>query len=836
MAQYWAIKAQYPEAILFFRLGDFYEMFGEDAQKAAVPLEVVLTARAGLPMCGVPYHASTGYIRKLIKAGFKVAICEQLEQPGASKGIVKRGVTRVITAGTILEDLLLDARQNNYLMSVCFDDKLALASLTAADISTGSFFTFQTSFKDFPSEIIKYAPGELLISKKFGTNQTVQNILSDLGVNVSTFDESEVDTSLAAKTFGKDFYARLNFKNNDIALFSVAALLSYLKKMQQADFNAFNKIKIIQNSDFMRLDAAAVKNLELLTSSDGRKEGSLLGAIDLCLTPMGSRMLKNWLIKPLTDIAAINSRYEMIGFFINSPELRAALRESFKTIADIERILARALSGSVSPKELISLKNSLLTLKHIAFRLNLDITKPFEDTHDIIDQIEITLNEEAPVQIKDGGIIKAGVNKDLDELRAVSSDIKKVISDMEIEERRITGVNNLKIGYTSVFGYYIELTKSNIAQAPAHYIRKQTLTNCERYITQELKDLEETILSSAEKILRLETELFNVLRRFVALKAPQISAAANALAELDIYAAFAENAVSYGYVKPKLTNTSALNVQGARHPVIEQILKSGEFVSNDINLDGERERIVILTGPNMSGKSTYLRQTALIVIMAQIGSFVPASFAEVGVCDAIFTRIGAGDNLAGGQSTFMVEMTETANIINSYTDKSLIILDEVGRGTSTYDGMSIAWACLEYFASAAVENKGSKILFATHYFELTALAEKLKGVINLSVAVKEHGGTVHFMHKIVKGFADKSYGIHVAKIAGLPHKLIERAAQILKDLEKNTLKPKEPKAQEEFFCSTMPQILVELSEIDTNALTPIEALNIISLWKEKYKN
>ncbi|MCL2389686.1 MAG: DNA mismatch repair protein MutS, partial [Elusimicrobia bacterium] len=656
MAQYWSIKADYPDAILFFRLGDFYEMFGPDAQKAAAPLEVVLTMRQGIPMCGVPYHASAGYIKKLIKAGFKVAVCEQLEEAGVSKGIVKRGVTRVITPGTIFEDSLLEARQNNYLMSVYFDAGFTLASIAAADISTGSFFTLQTSFKDLQSEILKYSPGEILTPLGTAENQTLQNVLNQTQVSVSTFDETSLtpqySQTLVTNQFGGGFLKKLNFKNNEIALTSVAALLQYLHKTQSLGFGAFSEAKIINNADYMRLDAAAVENLEILTSNSGAKEGSLLGAIDATITPMGSRKFRAWAIKPLLNLERINARYASVEFFMKASQGRRTLRDNFKTLADIERITSRVQNGTANPKEMVSLKNSLITLKNTALFLKSNgasgeietLGETFLSNDEIINKIEITLNEEAPLQLKDGGIIRSGVNKDLDELRNISNDVKKFISGLEEQERKKTGINNLKIGYTSVFGYYIEITKSNISQAPEHYIRKQTLTNCERYITQELKNLEETILSAQEKTLRLETELFAELKNFIVRHAAQINKTADSAAELDVYASNAEIALNNNYVRPVLTNTSVLNITGARHPVIELILKSGEFVSNDISLDGAGKRVVILTGPNMSGKSTYLRQTALIVIMAQMGCFVPAASAEIGVCDAIFTRIGAGDN------------------------------------------------------------------------------------------------------------------------------------------------------------------------------------------------
>jgi DNA mismatch repair protein MutS len=590
----------------------------------------------------------------------------------------------------------------------------------------------------------------------------------------------------------------------------------------------------------MYLDTVAIKNLELINSmTSGKTENSLLSVMDSTKTPMGARTIRQWLIKPLLDISKIESRQNIVRFFIKNSTLRKEIVEKLKTVSDIERITARVSSGSANPKDLAALKNSLKTIDNISKIVKsadgLDFN--FSENTQITNKISSCLSDEPSVSIKDGNVIKNGVNAELDELRKMSNDAKVYISNLEAKERATSGINNLKIGYTSVFGYYIEIRKSNVASVPKHYVRKQTVTAGERYITEELKILEGKILSAQEKTLRLENSIFNTLIQEISVFTADILKTSQVISEIDIFCGFAENAIEYNYVCPKISEGRELSIKDGRHPVVERILRNGEFTANDITFD-ENSKVMILTGPNMSGKSTYLRQTALIVIMAQIGSFVPSQSAEIGLVDKIFTRIGAGDNLAGGESTFMVEMSETANILNQYTQRSLIILDEVGRGTSTYDGMSIAWSIIEFFADDKRKaNAGAKILFVTHYFELTGLSETLKGVVNYSIDVKEWNGDVIFLHKIVKGSADKSYGIHVAKIAGMPRQVIERAYKILSKLEKNAVESSKyvESPQIEFFYAAESQILTELKNIDINALSPIETFNILKNWKEHYK-
>lgn len=848
MQQYLNIKAQYPDVILFFRLGDFYEMFGDDAIKAHKILEVILTKRQTTPMCGVPYHSVNNYIRKLIKAGFKIAICEQLEDPATVKGIVKRGVVRVITPGTILEDNLLDSKQNNFLMSIILDSLEKNIAIAISDISTGDFFTYRSTLSNLENEITKYKPNEIIVSQKDSVNEKLQTILQKFEILASPIKDIYADSSYCEnfikKTLNVQSLTHFNIADKPDIISAVGAIFVYVQENQPQTISVLQNIKFMENNDFMVLDSVAVRNLEILRSlSTLKQEGSLLSAIDSTITPMGARLLKNWLIKPLLNVAQITERQQNVAMFVEKSSLKEELRQDLKSVSDMDRIVSRIVSGGANPKELLSLKDSLTIItgiiakleKELSFKNNIDKSI----AQNIIDKIEAYIEPETPILLKDGNVIKSGVSKELDEFRLLSKDAKKYISDLEISEKQKTGINTLKIGYTSVFGYYIDVTKSNIHLVPAHYVRKQTLTNSERYITQELKTLEEKIISAQDKIIKLETELFVSLRQEIAAYSNYILNLSSIIAELDIFLSFADNAIKYNYCCPKISDSKNLILKDARHPVIEQILKSGNFVANDINLNDSTDRVMIITGPNMSGKSTYLRQTALIVIMAQIGSFVPCSSAEIGIVDRIFTRIGAGDNLAGGESTFMVEMSETANILNQYTDRSLIILDEVGRGTSTYDGMSIAWAIIESFSDMSNKNNiGAKVLFATHYFEITSLANK-NGIINKSVDVKEWNGSVIFLHKIVDGAADKSYGIHVAKIAGLPYKVTKRAYEILNGLErnlhKNFSKFEDEIQQPTLFTSIEPEILIELNKLDIDSLRPIDALKLLSEWKEKYK-
>ncbi|MDR0617689.1 MAG: DNA mismatch repair protein MutS [Endomicrobium sp.] len=850
MQQYWDIKSKYSEMILFFRLGDFYEMFGQDASKAAPLLDVVLTQRSGIPMCGVPYHSANSYIRKLISNGLKVAICDQLEDAKISNGIVKRGVTKIITPGTVLDDILLESKENNFLMALYFENVNDSFFVAFADISTGQFFTLETTLKAITTEISKYHVSELLIYSNNIQNKYVQDLVSNIKIPISKIDNNFFDYENAKNTIEKlfAFNAVKKFGLSKKGTVCVCgALVSYIQEMQPQSVGIFSNIRYIRNSDFMYLDTVAIKNLEILSSMcSGNLENSLLWVVDSTKTAMGARTLRNWIIQPLLDIEKIKDRHNVVKFFIDNSNVCKDVIENLKRILDIERIAARISSLTVSPKDLIALKHSLKLVNEISNIINsvpgLPINIPKNEQ--VISKISNFIVEDPPISLKDGGVIRNGVSDKLDELRELSTGVKTYLSNIETKEKQATGINNLKIGFTSVFGYYIEITKSNIALAPKHYIRKQTLTNAERYITEELKALEEKILSSQEKILILENELFNNLKLEIISYLQDILKTSQIVAKIDIFCSFAKDALEHNYICPIITNTQELYIKDGRHPVVERILKNGEFVSNDVSFN-ENSKIIIITGPNMAGKSTYLRQTALIVIMAQIGCFVPAREAKIGVIDRIFTRIGAGDNLAGGQSTFMIEMSETATILNKYTQKSLIIFDEVGRGTSTYDGMSIAWSIIEFFADAKKEaNNGVKVLFATHYFELTDLSNTFSGIVNYNVSVKEYNGDLVFLHKIIKGSADKSYGIHVAKIAGIPIKVIDRAYKILNKLEANhqIISKTNTDSQMDFFIiggkNSLVQedskILQDLRNVDLDALSPTKALKILSDWKEKY--
>jgi DNA mismatch repair protein MutS len=848
MQQYGDIKSKYPGMLLFFRLGDFYEMFGDDAVQAAPILDVVLTKRTGTPMCGVPYHSVNIYIRKLISSGLKVVICDQLEDAGISKGIVKRGVTKVITPGTVLEDVLLESKKNNFLMALYFENVTDSLFAAFADISTGEFFTLETSLKAILTEISKHPISELLIPSSNVENKFAESLIANIKVPISNIDDCSFKYENAKKTIEDlfDFNTIKKFSLNKKGLVCVCgALLSYIKEIQPQSVGIFSNIRYIRSSDFMYLDSVAIKNLEILSCMySGKLENSLLSVVDSTKTAMGARTLRNWIIQPLLDIEKIKNRQTIVKFFIDNSNVRKEVIENLKSISDIERISARISSLTAGPKDLIALKHSLRAVNKVyeiissVPGLNLEIPK----NEQIIDKISNFIVDEPPISLKDGGVIKNGIDEKLDELRKLSTDVKMYISKIESKEKQATGINNLKIGYTSVFGYYIEISKSNIRLVPNHYIRKQTLTNAERYITEELKVLEEKILSSHEKILILENEIFNNVKLEIALYLQDILKTSQIISEIDIFCSFAKDALEYNYVCPTIIDSQELYIKDGRHPVVERILKNGEFISNDVTFD-QNSRVIIITGPNMAGKSTYLRQTALIIIMAQIGCFVPASQAKIGIVDRIFTRIGAGDNLAGGESTFMVEMSETATILNQYTQRSLIILDEVGRGTSTYDGMSIAWSIIEFFADTKIKaNNGVKVLFATHYFELTDLENTISGVVNYNVGVKEWNGNVIFLHKIVKGSADKSYGIHVAKIAGIPDKVISKAYKILNKLESNHITSKSTLNNQMNFFSVNEdnlvqedsEILQDLRNIDVNTLSPVEAFKILLDWKKKY--
>ena len=873
MQQYRDIKADHPDAILFFRLGDFYEMFGQDAVKASALLDLVLTKRQNVPMCGIPFHSTTTYIKKLVKAGEKVAICEQLEEPGQGKGIVRRGVVRIITPGTLLEDNLLDAKTNNYLVSLAYSEKEHLFGIACVDISTGEFLSTEISKDKLKNELFRLNPGEIVVPDSLLKDNSFAAFMKQRTASLTPLDDWFFTFPEASSKLFEAYRVQslkpLGLENKNLAVSACGGAIAYLEKTNNARVPSLNRIKFYSTDEYMLLDETAIKNLELIEgSSSGSKADSLLDAIDRTLTPMGGRTLRQWLIKPLLSVEKIVRRQQAVEFFVEDGLVRRNVREHLNGVADIERILSRLSSGSAGPKELVALKNSLLKLSDIAELVMSnqpglketssikDISKALKTPSNINEIITQTLNEDPPAMLKDGGVIRSGYSAGLDELRTIRRDSKNMISEMEQNERRKTGINSLKIGYTSVFGYYIEISKSNLHLASSDYIRKQTVASGERFITPELKAFEEKILSAEEKILKLEETIYKELAvKILGFSEPLLAAAA-AAAELDIYSSFAETSALCNFIKPEIGQSFELDIKDGRHPVVERKIKSGSFVSNDMYLNGESERLILLTGPNMAGKSTYLRQNALIVILAQAGSYVPCSSARIGLVDRIFTRIGAGDNLTGGESTFMVEMHETANILSQYTSRSLLILDEVGRGTSTYDGISIAWAVIEFLAKAGnASSPAPKVLFATHYFELTDLEGKIPGIKNFNVSVREWKDEVVFLHKIVPGAADRSYGIHVAKLAGLPDDVIKRAYGLLNALEQKPVSdmPKENSSQLDFFAPAAPgcrskngapgpggkgsalpssKILVELDKLDIDGLTPLEALQILARLKK----
>jgi DNA mismatch repair protein MutS len=863
MKQYLSQKERYPDAILFFRMGDFYEMFLDDAKKASKVLEIALTSRNKsdanpIPMCGIPYHAADNYIGRLIKAGFKVAICEQVEDPKAAKGIVKREVVRIITPGTVLDSSLLDARDNNFLAAVFPSDKGW--GIAFADVSTGDFRVTEFQGEKAPQrvreELDVLKPKEVLVPegwKKKGKtgfleiSENIMNYYPDW-----TFEYGFAHSSLLAhfKTVSLEGYGAENLV---FGVPAAGAVVHYLNDTQKASLRHIHTLSVYHHKDYMALDAATIRNLELVRNSfDGSRSGSLLEILDWSATPMGGRVLKDWILKPLVDLASIQSRHSAVEDLAMNPFLRQDIREALKSVHDMERILGRISLGAANGRDLVALRGSIAVLPFLAEKLGestapllQDLRGGWDDLRDMGALIWESIVEEPPLGIKDGGVIKEGYSGELDELRVLCREGKTLIASLEAKEKEKTGINTLKVRYNRIYGYYIEITKKSLEQVevPKDYIRKQSLVNAERFISPELKEFESKVLHAEEKAIFLEEELFRDVREKIAREAKRIRRTAGLVATLDSLSALAETAVQNRYVRPAMTADDVLRIRDGRHPVIERIPGGDPFVPNDTQLDTSRDQIAIITGPNMAGKSTYLRQTALIVLMAQVGSFVPAAEAEMGVVDRIFTRVGAQDNLFRGQSTFMVEMNETANILNNATEKSLIVLDEIGRGTSTFDGISIAWAVAEYLHNNT--DVRARTLFATHYHELTELEMNLPGVKNYNVAVKEWNDEIIFLRKIVPGGTDKSYGIHVARLAGLPGKVIERAKDILNTLEEGCIREErlprpegapadQAEAQQMTLFEMRPHpVIEELKSINVDKMSPLEALYRLKILQEK---
>ena len=861
MQHYLEKKEEYKDCILFYRLGDFYEMFFDDAITASRELEITLTGRAcGLeeraPMCGVPFHSADLYIAKLISKGYKVAICEQLEDPKKAKGIVKRDVIRVITPGTVIESNLLDEKKNNFIMSIV---KMGLFFGTAVcDVSTGDFYatqiTEENNFEKLLDEIARYMPAEIITNNMmYNSEKEIARIKDRINVCISeakdeTFSE---DIELIQRLYTIINETGKELKDNSFAVCAINGLTNYLTETQKIKLDHINTIKLYQTTRYMSLDVSARRNLELTDRMrDKSKKGTLLWVLDKTSTSMGGRMLRRWINDPLVDIKEINNRLDAVEELKENMILRGDILDSLNKVYDIERLAGRISYGNANARDLISLKNSLSKLPELKKELsnvNSNLLKKLyidlDELRDITELIDKSIVEEPPITIKEGGIIKTGYNEEIDKCKKAATEGKSWLVNIEAKERELTGIKNLKVGYTKVFGYYIEVTKSFLKQVPTdRYIRKQTLTGAERFITEELKSIEDTVLGAEERIVTLEYDEFVKIRSKISSQIERIQKSSNVVAILDVLNDFACIAEEYEYVKPKVDDEDEILIKGGRHPVIERMIDSGTFVENDTYLNRRDDRLAIITGPNMAGKSTYMRQVALITLMAQMGCFVPATSAKIGVVDKIFTRVGASDDLSMGQSTFMVEMQEVANIMKNATKNSLVILDEIGRGTSTYDGLAIAWAVAEYIAD--INTIGCKALFATHYHELTSLEEKVDGVKNYQIAVKEKGEDVIFLRKIIPGGTDESYGIHVAKLAGAPKKMISRANEILKTLEKKVRirekqeekeMKKQVSGQLDMYNYKLADIASELDKIDVNELTPIEALNSIVKIKDRLK-
>ena len=873
MAEYVKTKQQYKDCILFYRLGDFYEMFFEDALTVTKELEITLTGKdCGLeeraPMCGVPFHAAETYINRLIEKGYKVAICEQVEDPKKAKGLVKREVIRVVTPGTTLDAASLDESKNNYLMSiVSMEDHFGCA---IADISTGDcFLTEVDKPQKLLDEINKFVPAEIICNDAFFMSGVdTDDLKNRLGICVFPLDAWYFDDSLCKRTLKEHFHVNtlegLGIQDYDSGVIASGALFLYLQETQKSALSHMAGIRPYAAEKYMLIDSSSRRNLELVeTLREKNKRGSLLWVLDKTKTAMGARTLRSYVEQPLIDAQEINRRLEALEELNKSPMLRDEIREYLNPIYDLERLISRISYQSANPRDLVAFASSLEMLPHIRqilkdFKTPL-LTELYEDMdplEDIAALIKSAIVEEPPLAQKDGGIIREGYHEDVDKFRRSRTDGKKWLTELEAREKERTGIKNLKIKYNRVFGYSLEVTNSFKELVPENYIRKQTLTNAERYITQELKDLEDLILGAEDKLYALEYELFCEVRDKVGAEVVRIQKTAKAVAALDVFASLALVAQRNNYVRPKINESGVLDIKNGRHPVVEQMIEHDMFIANDTYLDNQKKRVSIITGPNMAGKSTYMRQTALIVLMAQIGSFVPADKANIGIVDRIFTRVGASDDLASGQSTFMVEMTEVANILRNATAKSLLILDEIGRGTSTFDGLAIAWAVIEHISDTKL--CGAKTLFATHYHELTELEGKISGVNNYCIAVKEKGDDIVFLRKIVKGGADKSYGIQVAKLAGVPDSVIRRAKELVeelvsaditatvKNIASENRKPKTKPAvhydevdmeQISLFDTVKDDdVLEELKSIQVDELRPVDALNILYRLQNKLKN
>ena len=889
MQQYMQIKEQYKDCILFYRLGDFYEMFFEDATTCSKELEIVLTGKSigqeeRAPMCGVPYHAVEGYLSKLVSRGYRVAICEQVEDPKATKGIVKREVVRIVTPGTNLNTQVLDESKNNYLMAIVHTTNAY--GISTVDVTTGDYYVTEVDTeRKLMDEIYKWSPSEIISNDTFFVSGVNLEQIKNIGnLTLSPLEPWYFDDALCVRALKEHFKIGtmdgLGLKDYTIGVIAAGCIMQFLTETQKSSLTHITKITPYTYEKYMLLDSSTVRNLELTqTMREKTKKGSLLWVLDKTKTAMGARLLRSYMEQPLIDLEMINQRLEAVSQLKDNMITREEIREYLNPIYDLERLMSKVSYKSANPRDLIAFSASLSMLPHIKFLIKeldaylwREIHEELDVLEDISELITKAIAEEPPINVKEGGIIKEGFHAEVDRLRLAKTEGKDWLMELETKEREATGIKNLKIRFNRVFGYYLEVTNSYQNLVPSNWIRKQTLANAERYTTTELKELEDIILGAEDKLFSLEYDLFCEIRDQIALEVKRIQQTAKAIAKTDVYASLAAVAELNNYTKPVMNTEGSLHIKNGRHPVVERMISHDMFVANDTLLDNKQNRVSIITGPNMAGKSTYMRQTALIVLLAQIGSFVPADQATISIVDRIFTRVGASDDLASGQSTFMVEMTEVANILRNATKNSLLILDEIGRGTSTFDGLSIAWAVVEHISNHQI--LGAKTLFATHYHELTELEGRLEGVNNYCIAVKEQGEDIVFLRKIVKGGADKSYGIQVAKLAGVPGSVLKRASEIVLELSGNDLAlktrnisevekndsevipeqlsfaidqsmkdPSESKKKKKntdqfslFAMSGNEDIITELRDIDIARLTPLDAMNKLYQMQRKIKD
>ncbi len=862
MKQFHHFKDKYPDAILFFRMGDFYETFYKDAEICSKVLGLTLTSRSKganpVPLAGVPFHAVDGYLKKMLQAGYKVAVCEQVEKPKDAIGVVKRDVTRVITPGTLTDDMLLNAKEDNYLCAINLD-KNSTASLSWVDISTGHFFCMEIDENRLLDELLRLSPAECLVADRRG--ELFEAEAKELSKNIAQLTNAIITERPAwyfdtyqghqrlLKHFGTKTLEGFGIGDNDNVIVPAGAIIEYLNETQKTALGHIQSLKKITRTNFLEIDTTTLRSLEVLrTIRSENQKGTLISCLDETLTAMGGRMFRNWLCMPLCNKGSIELRQDAVEEAVNDDSMLTEVRKFLANISDLERIAARVSTFRSNARDLIALAATLRKIPDIRVILQtcksdlfVKLATKCDSMDELAELLESAIKPECPTHLRDGGVIKAGFDEKLDSLRSINSDGQSWLKKYQQQQSEATGIVNLKLGFNKVFGYYIEVNHSGTSKVPADYVRKQTLKNAERYITDELKKFETKALGAEEKSIELEYKLFEEIRQFTARYVSRLQLLAGVIARCDCLTALAYLARRRNYIRPEITTDKVLNIKEGKHPVLAEILGS-EFVSNDVEIGDNSADCIIITGPNMSGKSTYIRQVALLVLMAQTGSFIPAESATIALVDRIFTRVGASDELIRGQSTFMVEMTETANIINNATEKSLVILDEVGRGTSTYDGLSLAWAITEHIATQLK----CRTLFATHYHELTELSELFTNIKNCNVAVREWAGEVVFMHKIIPGGTDKSYGIHVAKLAGLPKSILQRSKEILKELESTFTKEaagehlaknktKEPD-NDTLFVQKNKTVLDRLSSIDVNNLTPIEAINLLEQIKNEIED